>query len=108
MADYFTSLGFAIDRFTCLGLNDDREMARIAPAEIVQFAVEAMDPKSDALFISCTAVRAAGVAAEIEHAIGKPVVSSNLATAWQCLRLCGDTASRPEFGRLMTLQLPEA
>lgn len=106
MAEYFADLGFTIDRFTCLGLTDDREMARIAPDEIVSFAREAMAPQSDALFISCTAVRAAGVAAEIEAATDKPVVTSNLATAWACLRLCGDTASRPELGRLMTLELP--
>lgn len=103
MADYFLGLGFDIARFTCLGLTDDREMARISPAEIVAFAREAMAPDSDALFISCTAVRAAGVAAEIETVIGKPVVTSNLATAWACLRLCGDQAARPELGRLMTL-----
>lgn len=103
MADYFLGLGFDIARFTCLGLTDDREMARISPAEIVAFAREAMAPDSEALFISCTAVRAAGVAAEIETAIGKPVVTSNLATAWACLRLCGDQAARPELGRLMTL-----
>ncbi|WP_042777863.1 ectoine utilization protein EutA [Sinorhizobium fredii] len=105
MADYFAALGFEIDRFTCLGLTDDREMARIAPAEIVAFAKEAMGPESDALFISCTAVRAAGVIAEIEAAIGWPVVSSNYATAWACLRLCGDTSARPELGRLMALPL---
>ena len=103
MADYFNGLGFAIDRFTCLGLTDDREMARIPADEIVAFAREAIAPQSDALFISCTAVRAAGVAADIEATIGKPVVTSNLATAWMCLRLCGDTASRPALGRLMTL-----
>jgi len=108
MADYFRALGFDIARFTCLGLTDDREMARIAPEEIVAFAKEAMAPDSDALFISCTAVRAAGVAAEIEAAIGKPVVTSNLATAWACLRLCGDEAPRPELGRLMTLAYPGA
>lgn len=103
MADYFQELGFDIARFTCLGLTDDREMARISPAEIVAFAKEAAAPDSEALFISCTAVRAAGVAAEIEAAIGKPVVTSNLATAWACLRLCGEDAARPELGRLMTL-----
>ncbi|WP_421593191.1 ectoine utilization protein EutA [Shinella sp. M27] len=108
MADYFHALGFHIARFTCLGLSDDRDMARIAPADIVAFAKEAMAPDSDALFISCTAVRAAGVAADIEAAIGKPVVTSNLATAWACLRLCGDEAPRPEFGRLMTLAYPGA
>jgi len=108
MADYFSGLGFGIDRFTCLDMTDDREMARVAPSEIVAFAKEAFDPKSDALFISCTALRAASVATEIEQAIGKPVVTSNLATAWQCLRLCGDQTSRPELGRLMTMQLPGA
>lgn len=106
MADYFLALGFDIARFTCLGLTDDREMARISPSDIVAFAKEAMAPHSDALFISCTAVRAAGVAAEIEAATGKPVVTSNLATAWACLRLCGDESARPELGRLMTLSYP--
>ncbi|MBX5101731.1 ectoine utilization protein EutA [Rhizobium lentis] len=102
MADYFTRLGFAIDRFTCLGLSDDREMARIALDEIAAFARQALAPQSDALFISCTAVRAAQVAARIEAETGKPVVTSNLATAWACLRLCGDDQARPELGQLMT------
>lgn len=106
MADYFLGLGFDIARFTCLGLTDDREMARIAPSELVAFAKEATAPDSDALFVSCTAVRAAGVAAGIEAAIGKPVVTSNLATAWACLRLCGDDRVRPALGRLMTLAYP--
>ncbi|MBD9641525.1 ectoine utilization protein EutA [Ensifer sp. ENS07] len=103
MANYFVSLGFDIARFTCLGLDDDRAMARISPDEIVAFAKQATAPDSDALFISCTAVRAAGVAAEIEAVIGKPVVTSNLATAWACLRLCGNETARPDLGQLMTL-----
>ncbi|RFB84120.1 ectoine utilization protein EutA [Rhizobium leguminosarum bv. trifolii] len=102
MADYFTDLGFTIDRFTCLGLSDDREMARIAPDDIAAFARQALAPQSDALFISCTAVRAAEIAARIEAETGKPVVTSNLATAWACLRLCGDDQARPELGQLMT------
>ncbi|MDX0500610.1 ectoine utilization protein EutA [Sinorhizobium medicae] len=105
MAGYFAERGFAIDRFTCLGLTDDREMARIRPEEIVAFAKEAAAAESDALFISCTAVRAAVKIAEIEQAIGKPVVSSNYATAWACLRLCGDQEARPHLGRLMELPL---
>lgn len=108
MADYFAESGFAIDRFTCLGLTDDRDMARIGLDELVAFAREAMAPGSDALFISCTAVRAASVAARIEDAIGRPVVTSNLATAWACLRLCGDDEHRPQLGRLMTLPMAGA
>jgi maleate isomerase len=105
MAGYFAAQGFAIDRFSCVGLTDDREMARISHDDIVDFARDAMAPDSDALFISCTAVRAAPIIARIEAATGKPVVSSNLATAWMCLRLCGENEARPEQGRLMTLPL---
>ncbi len=42
MADYFARKGFAIDRFTCLGFDDDREMARIRPSEIVAMARDVM------------------------------------------------------------------
>jgi maleate isomerase len=33
------------------------------------------------------------------------VVTSNQATAWNCLRLCGDAGPHPQWGRLMTLPL---
>jgi len=105
MADYFAKAGFEIERFTCLAFDDDRKMARISPASLVEIAEEAVAPEADALFISCTSLRAAGVAPEIERRIGCPVITSNLAAVWNCLRLCGDTASRPEFGRLMSLPL---
>jgi len=106
VAGYFEDNGFRIDKFVCLGLADDRDMARISPEHLLTCAREATSEDSDALFISCTAVRAARIAAEIELAIGRPVVSSNLATAWAALRLCGDTASRPDRGTLMTLPYP--
>ncbi|WP_137389913.1 ectoine utilization protein EutA [Rhodoligotrophos defluvii] len=103
MAAYFAGHGLDIARFTCLGFEDDREMARIKPASLIEAAVAAMVPDAEALFISCTALRSAAVVPEIERAIGRPVVTSNLATAWQCLRLCGVEAARPEWGRLMGL-----
>ncbi len=106
MADYFIRHGFNIASFTCLGFDDDREMARIAPAALVELARQAMHPEADALFVSCTALRSALAAVAIEEAIGRPVVTSNQATAWNCLRLCGDDSARPEWGRLMTNPLP--
>ncbi len=105
MAAYFERSGFDIASFTCLGLEDDREMARIAPEAIVELAREAMAPDAEALFVSCTALRAAVVVPHMERALGRPVVSSNLATAWNCLRLCGDAAPRHKLGQLMTLPL---
>ncbi|WP_027145209.1 ectoine utilization protein EutA [Mesorhizobium sp. WSM3626] len=106
MATYFAERGFEILSFTCLGFEDDREMARIAPAALVDLARQAMHPQADALFVSCTALRGALAVTGMEEAIGRPVVTSNQATAWNCLRLCGDETAHPEFGRLMTLPLP--
>ncbi|EJN04888.1 ectoine utilization protein EutA [Phyllobacterium sp. YR531] len=101
MAVYFNGKGFDIANFTCFGLDDDREMARISTQSLITAAREATARDADALFISCTALRAASVAGEIEQAIGKPVVTSNLATAWATLRICGEHSLRPELGSLM-------
>ncbi|BCG93210.1 ectoine utilization protein EutA [Mesorhizobium sp. 131-2-1] len=108
MAAYFAARGFDIMSFSCLGFEDDREMARIAPASLVELAGKATDAEADALFVSCTALRSALAVAGMERAIGRPVVTSNQATAWTCLRLCGDATPRPEFGRLMTLPLGQS
>ena len=152
MADYFRSLGFDIARFTCLGLTDDREMARISPAEIeaaniIAARFKEYEAKANAAELIHPAFHgnnhpvnvnfgtveggewnssvptrarigmrvglmignpARKVAAEIEAATGKPVVTSNLATAWATLRLCGDETARPALGRLMTLAYPGA
>jgi maleate isomerase len=102
MAAYFASHGFDIQSFTCLGFEDDREMARIAPSSLVEMARKVMHPQADALFVSCTALRAALAVPGMEEAIGRPVVTSNQASAWNCLRLCGDDTPRTEFGRLWT------
>lgn len=105
MAAMFEAEGFALDRVTCLDMTDDRDMARIAPDDLVDLSASAADPASDALFISCTAVRAAGVIDRIEAATGRPALSSNYAAAWNVARICGlDGALAP--GHLMRLGLP--
>ncbi|MET3523245.1 ectoine utilization protein EutA [Mesorhizobium abyssinicae] len=108
MAAYFAERGFEIVSFTCLGFEDDREMARIPPAALLELAGKATDAEADALFVSCTALRSALAVAGMEQAIGRPVVTSNQATAWNCLRLCGDDTARPQFGRLMTKSLSQS
>ncbi|BCM17204.1 maleate isomerase [Mesorhizobium sp. J8] len=107
MAAYFAAHGFDIQSFSCLGFEDDREMARITPSSLVEMARKVTHPQADALFVSCTALRAALAVSGMEEAIGRPVVTSNQASAWNCLRLCGDDTPRPEFGRLWTKPLAQ-
>lgn len=103
MADYFAGHGFELRGVTCLGIEDDREMARVQPDGIVAAAVEATAADAQALFISCTALRAAEVAERIEIAIGRPVVTSNQATVWRCRLLAGIDRPLPGYGRLLRL-----
>jgi maleate isomerase len=108
LAHYFVRHGFDVTGLTCLGLDDDRAMARITPETIMAAASNAVAPDAEALFISCTALRAAQIAARIEAKIGRPVVTSNLATAWMCRRLVGFDSAPCGGAKLLDLPLPAA
>lgn len=98
---YFESAGLEILSASCFGLADDREMARVLPESIVSAAAETCHPQADGVFISCTALRAAGVAQTIEDRLGVPVVTSNQAMFWQTIRQAGCDLQVSGFGRLL-------
>ncbi|MDQ7776894.1 MAG: ectoine utilization protein EutA [Paracoccus aminovorans] len=102
MADCFRAGGFALQAVSGMGLTDDRDMARISHASLVEAARAAVAPGSQALFLACTAVRAAAIIDRIEDAIGLPVVSANSATLWAAARACGISAAIGP-GQLMRL-----
>ena len=97
---YFEKEGFEIASLDCLGLEDDRDIARVSPSSIVDVAANCCAPDADALFLSCTALRAAEVADEIEARLGKPVVTSNQAMIWRALRLAGCNRTLSGWGKL--------
>ncbi|MEP3431120.1 MAG: ectoine utilization protein EutA [Roseibium sp.] len=108
MAAYFAGHGLDVIRFDCLGLEDDRDMALVSDRTIINAAVAADTPDTEALFISCTGLPAIRVIFEIESRIGKPVVTSNQASAWAMTRLSGLEDHKPlEYGRLFGHRLPE-
>lgn len=103
MVGYFARRGFEVRSVTCFGLEDDRVMARIRPQAILDAAIETTAPDAEGLFVSCTALRAAEVVGRIEAAIDRPVVTSNQASVWRCLRLLGLADSLSGHGRLFEL-----
>ncbi len=100
LTSYFSQHGPRVINACCFGLSDDREMARISLESIVEGGVAACDPDADALFISCTAVRAAVCIEQLEARLGKPVVTSNQAMVWRCMRHLGMTSRVPNGGSL--------
>lgn len=81
--------GFTLDALTGLGITRDQDIARVRPAALADLAVRHTHADSDALFISCGALRTLDVIDEIEERIGRPVVTSNQAMMWECLRRAG-------------------
>lgn len=88
-ADYLTERGFDVLGITGLNLTNDADMARVSPDYIESFALSLDRQDADAIFISCGALRSIEVVERIEAKVGKPVVVSNQAMLWDCLRLAG-------------------
>jgi maleate isomerase len=93
--------GFEIVDFQGLGLSYDREMIRVSPDYLMEFAQAIDRPNSDALLLSCGALRSVDVVEEIERKLSKPVVVSNQAMIWECLRLAGVEDRIEGYGRLL-------
>ena len=102
MGEYFATQGLEIVNAACMGIADDRDMARVATRSVVDFARRTVSDEAEGIFISCTALRAAEVAATIEAETGKPVVTSNQAQVWHCLRAIGCTKKIQGYGTLLS------
>ena len=75
----------------------------IRDRSIFNAALEADRNDADAVFISCTAIRAVEVIDKIEQKLGKPVITAVQAMFWQSLRLAGFKGKISGYGQLMCL-----
>ncbi|SDQ75181.1 ectoine utilization protein EutA [Pseudovibrio sp. Tun.PSC04-5.I4] len=103
---YFSANGPEIASANCLGIDDDREIARLSEETIIEAACATMDPSAEALFVSCTGLRAAVCIERIEARIGKPVVTSNQAMIWRCFQHLNSSKTATGFGRLFQHRTP--
>ncbi|QGX98143.1 Asp/Glu racemase [Roseovarius faecimaris] len=82
----------------------DPNVARISEASTLEAVLEAGRIDGvQAVFASCTNLRAFGIIEEAEAELGLPVISSNLALVWDLLRIGGVDARGWGPGRLFAL-----
>ena len=99
--DFLTSYGLEVTGGSCLGVDSNTEMARIAPETIAeQVRMAATNATADACFISCTAIRSAGLIQQLEDSLEMPVITSNQVLAWHALRTLGVSQPVEGFGQL--------
>lgn len=73
---------------------DDYELQNVEEEQVARFAEGLAQTDCDAVILSCTGLPTIRIVSELERAIGKPVITSNLALFWHCFRLAR-FAARP-------------
>jgi maleate isomerase len=104
---FLQEAGIRVLHDRALGLTSDGFIAE-PPSTWVRVVMEEADPEADGYFLSCTNIHSLDVLEELEERLGKPVVASNQAVLWHCLRLLGLGDVAPGLGRLMGIGAPAA
>ena len=101
---YLQATGFAVVHDVALALAP-LEFAKVTPAQWSALAREHDRVEADGIFLSCTNTTQIDAIADIERELGKPVVNSNQAVLWGCLRRLksklGALPAMPMLGQLM-------
>lgn len=90
LCDAFETAGFEVAASLSFGEEIEANVAQIAPHSVEAAArqlIEHVTP--DAVFLSCTNLRALDVCARVTKATGVPVLSSNSCLAWHMAELAG-------------------
>ena len=103
IAAHLRKSGKEIVEFSSFGIEDNEEMAALTGGSIYRAALDADRSDADALFISCTAIRAVDVVDRIEQSLGKPVVTANQALFWHALRAARCKTKVQGYGELLRL-----
>ena len=103
--DYLAAAGFTVVKDVALKCKTPADFERVTPQRWLELAQENDTPEADGIFLSCTNTTQIEAVAAIEKALGKPVVNSNQAVLWGCLKRLkdklGDDRALPQnLGRL--------
>lgn len=99
--NYFLARGFDIAAAAGQPCGDPVSQGSIPPERWREMAHDLRGTACDGLLISCAGIQLAPVLADIETEFGRPVIGSNQALVWHCLRLLGLPDRPAGFGALL-------
>ena len=107
-AEFLINKGFSVLNIQGLNLTKGIEFGTVTPEYWIKFVLEINEAAADAIFLSCGGIRSTEVIDRIEQKVGKPVITSNQAQMWSCLRRAGVKDKILGFGELFNHQITTA
>lgn len=105
LMDALKTVGIEITEYGSFEQIADQTVARISPRSTLQAILDIGAGDCDAVFASCTNLRAMEIIDEAEATLDKPVLCSNQVLGWHMLRLSGSDAKPEGYGRLFNAPL---
>ena len=97
---YMSEAGFEVVHELGLGLPGSDDYIAVTPEEWLDITSDNARPEAEGYFLSCTNTRMIETIEAVESRLARPVVSSNQAALWACLRRMDRPTSIPGLGRL--------
>jgi maleate isomerase len=97
--NYLSETGYTVLHELGLAL-EPHAYASVTPEEWQKIVKENLRAEADGYFLSCTNTRMIEAIDDLERDLDKPVINSNQATLWACLKKLGIKHSDPRLGRL--------
>ena len=102
---FLEDTGFQVLNYRGLGLDNVYDEYQVEPSYWYELVKEMQEPGADGYFVSCGGIRVVDIIEQLETELGKPVITSNQALVWHCLRKIGVQETRGGFGRLLKTPL---
>lgn len=100
--EFLADAGITVAAMASAGIDTAAEVGTLTTDQVLDLAVRNDHPDAQALLIPDTAMHTLAVVAQLEAALGKPVLTANQVTVWEGLRLSGGLRSSTQFGALFT------
>ena len=97
--NYLTESGYTVLHELGLAL-ESHAYADVTPEDWKKTVKANLRPDAHGYFLSCTNTRMIETIPDLERDLGKPVVNSNQATIWACLKRLGISHADERLGRL--------
>jgi maleate isomerase/arylmalonate decarboxylase len=101
-ASFLQQNGFEVAGISGRGIGPDNftKIAQTPIQTVLEQVLETVTDRSDAITILCTDLPSLGLIRKLEEQTGLPVITSNQATLWACLRAAGLDDHPPILGQL--------